>query len=361
MSTQTKSALQSVDPPAKNSFEYWRDMLAKTRECETTSAHADSFEAELRRSELGPVALVGSSFPSARFRRTERMIRRSDQELYYLTLLTAGTHGLRRGRDQAETFGVGDLALIDSSTPHDVRMIGDRAPDGDGPRVAAVGVNLPASLLPVAPHRLRDLLGRRLSGREGTGAVLADFLLNLDRQAAALQPAEASRLGTIVVDLVSAWIAGELDAGNTLPEQARQHTLVETVRAFIRHNLHDPGLTPPVVAAAHHISVSHLHRLFTRHTQGETVAAYIRRQRLDKAHRELADPALQALPVHAIATRCGIPDPSDFSRAFKAAHGLSPREHRHRHRTRPGPAGEETQSTEPETLRVFPHRSADLT
>ncbi|MFE2411754.1 hypothetical protein ACFXDE_25735 [Kitasatospora sp. NPDC059408] len=97
------------------------------------------------------------------------MIRRSDQELYHLTLLTSGVHGLRRGRDQAETFGVGDFALIDSSTPHDVRMFGDRAPGAGGPDVAGVGIDLPVSLLPVPPHQLRDLLGRRLSGRGAQG------------------------------------------------------------------------------------------------------------------------------------------------------------------------------------------------
>ncbi|MFJ9612052.1 hypothetical protein ACIRS1_37540 [Kitasatospora sp. NPDC101176] len=120
-------------------------MLAKSQECETTTAHADSFEADLRCAELGPVVLMGSSFPSARFRRTEQMIRCSDQELYYLTLLTSGSQGLRRGRDQAETFGVGDLALIDSSTPHDVRMLGDRTPDGAGSEVTAIGIDIPQS------------------------------------------------------------------------------------------------------------------------------------------------------------------------------------------------------------------------
>ncbi|MFD8081539.1 helix-turn-helix transcriptional regulator [Kitasatospora sp. NPDC059722] len=158
---------------------------------------------------------------------------------------------------------------------------------------------------------------------------------------------------------MSAWIAGELDAERTLPLEARQQALVETIRAFIRARLHDPGLTPPMVAAAHHISVSHLHRLFARYSKGETVAGFIRRQRLRKAHRELADPALLALPAHAIGSRCGIPNPSDFSRAFKAAHGLSPREHRRQ--AQPEPTTEETQSTEPETQRAFHHRTAHLT
>ncbi|MFE4519013.1 AraC family transcriptional regulator [Kitasatospora sp. NPDC056783] len=333
MSAQEKSVLQGDGVFEKGGFEYWRDVLARTRECEATSAHEDDFTGQVRCFGLGPVVLLGSSFPSARFRRTERMIRRSDQELYYLTLLTSGFHGLRRGRDQAETFGVGDLSFIDSSTAHDARMVGDRTPGGGGPEVAGVGIDLPVSLLPVPPRRLRDLLGRRLSSRAGTGALLADFLLGLDRQAAGLHPVEAARLGAVAVDLVSVWIAGELDAERMLPEEARRRALVEGIRAFVRGNLHDPGLTPSVIAAAHHISVSHLHRLFARRFEGESLAGFIRDQRLRKAHRELADPLLLALPVHAIGARCGIPSPSGFSRAFKAAYGLSPREHRCRARS----------------------------
>ncbi|MEV7776524.1 helix-turn-helix domain-containing protein, partial [Kitasatospora sp. NPDC086791] len=323
---------------AKDRFEYWRDVLAKSRECETTSAHADNFEAVLRRSELGPVVLMGSSFPSAQFRRTEKMIRRSDQELYHLTLITSGSHGLRRGRDQAESFRVGDLALIDSSTPHVVRMLGNRTAGGAGPEVTAIGIDIPQSLLPV-PRLVRDLLGRRLSGREGSGALLVDFLLGLERQAHTLRPAEAARLGTVVVDLVGAWVARELDAVSVLPQEARWRAVLESVRDFIRHNLHDPDLTPATVAAAHHISLSHLHHLFTRHSDGETLAASIRRQRLHKAHRDLADPALRSVPVQIVAAACGIPRASEFSRAFKAAYGISPREYRHRARLAAAPDG----------------------
>ncbi|MFF0416277.1 helix-turn-helix domain-containing protein [Kitasatospora sp. NPDC004745] len=323
---------------AKDRFEYWRDVLAKSRECETTSAQADSFEADLRYAELGPVVLMGSSFPSAQFRRTGQMIRRSDQELYYLTLLVSGSHGLRRGRDQVETFHVGDLALIDSSTPHDVRMLGDRTPDGAGLKVTAIGIDIPRSLLPVPGRLVRDLLGRRFSASEGSGALLTQFILGLERQALTLGPPEAARLGEAVVDLTAAWVARELDALPVLPQETRRRALMEGVRAFIRHNLHDPGLTPAVIAATHHISVSHLHRVFTHESHGETLAAAIRTQRLRKAHRELADPALRTVPVHAVATRCGIPRAAEFSRAFRSAYGLSPREHRRRARAGPGDA-----------------------
>ncbi|WP_051652651.1 helix-turn-helix transcriptional regulator [Kitasatospora cheerisanensis] len=191
-------------------------------------------------------------------------------------------------------------------------------------------MDVPVALLQVPAHRMRDLTGRRLPAREGTGALLSALLVGLDRQAAAFQPAEACRLGSVLVDLVSTWLTGILDAEAELSQEDRQRALVESSREFIRQNLHDPGLTPPVVAAAHHISVSHLHSLFTRHSDGETVAAFIRARRMDKAHRELADPALRTLPIYRIAARCGIPRAPEFTRAFKAAHGLSPREHRRR-------------------------------
>jgi AraC-like DNA-binding protein len=40
--------------------------------------------------------------------------------------------------------------------------------------------------------------------------------------------------------------------------------------AFIWENLGDPNLTPGAIAAAHHISLRYLHKLF--HAEGQTVA-----------------------------------------------------------------------------------------
>ncbi|WP_257032196.1 AraC family transcriptional regulator [Streptomyces sp. 1331.2] len=331
MGARTATVFRGEDVPAKERFDCWRELIGRTRDSEMTSAHADHFEAEMRRLELGAVTLLRSSFPPSRFRRTAAMVRRSDPGVYHLTLVLDG--GLSLARDDREptaVFGAGELYVLDSSQPYDVRGLGVRTA-GRGPRrVEAVGVDFPVSALPLPPHRLHDLMGRGFSGREGTCALLTDFIVGLDRQAALLGPTETPRLGTVLVDLVAAWLARELDAEAEVPDDARQRALVENVRTYIRRNLHDPELTPAVIAAAHHVSLSYLHRLFTQHSQGETVAAWIRGRRLDQARRALADPALRTVPVHALAARCGIPRPSDFSRAFRAAYGLSPSEHRRR-------------------------------
>ncbi|MBD0676302.1 AraC family transcriptional regulator [Streptomyces sp. CBMA156] len=322
--------------PEKERFECWRELIGRSRDSEVTSDHSADFRAEMRRLELGPVTLLRTSFPPTRFHRTARRVQRSDQETFHLTLLLGGGFALSRGTEPTVILEPGKLHMLDSSHSFDLRSYGSRAEAPSERRVEAVGIDFPISLLPLPPHRLQEVLGRGFSSREGTSALLTDFIVGLDRQAAALGPVETPRLGGIVIDLVSAWIARELDAEATVPDDSRQRALVENVRAFIGRNLHDPELTPAVIAATHHISVSYLHRLFTRRSDGETVAAFIRRHRLERAHRDLADPALRALPVQTVAVRCGLPRASEFSRAFKAAYGLSPREHRRR--TLGGPA-----------------------
>ncbi|SOB84743.1 hypothetical protein [Streptomyces sp. 1331.2] len=81
---------------------------------------------------------------------------------------------------------------------------------------------------------------RRTRECEATSAR-AEFLFGLDRRAADLQPAEASRLGAVLVDLVAARLARELDAGSAPARDVRQRTVVEDVRAFIRQNPGEGG------------------------------------------------------------------------------------------------------------------------
>ncbi|MFD9396048.1 helix-turn-helix domain-containing protein [Streptomyces sp. NPDC060000] len=320
------TVFRSEDVPAEDRFDFWREALGRTRSSDMVSAHADDFWAELRLMELGPVTVLPLSFLPTRFWRSPKMARASDPEVYHLSLLLDGgltlEHAGRNG-----TFGPGDVHLADSSRPYDLRPAGH----GEHRAVRGVGVDFPRALLPLPSHRVREVLGRGLSGRQGLGALLTEFLVGLDRQADTLRPSDAPRLGTVVLDLVSAWFAQVLDDEEALPQETRRRVTAERVRAFIRQNLHDPELTPPVIAAAHHISLSYLHRIFQEQPQGEsgeTVAAWIRGRRLEAARRDLADPSLCATPIHTIAARWGFPRASDFTRAFRAQYGSPPREYR---------------------------------
>ncbi|MET9952505.1 helix-turn-helix domain-containing protein [Streptomyces sp. NPDC006339] len=331
------TVFRSEDVPAEDRFDCWRELVGRTRHCDAITPYAADYRAELRHMELGPVTVWKTSIPPTRFRRDAPMVRRDDPELYHLTLMLDGGLAVSPGAGPTAMVGPSCLSVIDSSQPYDVRSYEvestGRALAGREGAVRAVGgvaVDLPKAMLPLSPHRVRHLLGRAVPTREGTGALLADFLVSLDRQAAFLQPSDAPRIGLVVRDLMAAWLAQLLDEEAALPAESRQQALAQHIRSFIRQNLHDPELTPGVIAAAHHISLSHLHRVFTQQSGGETVAASIRTLRLEKAYRDLADPALRSTPIHAVAARWGMPRASDFTRAFRAVYGLSPKEHRQR-------------------------------
>ena len=189
-----------------------------------------------------------------------------------------------------------------------------------------MGLFVPRALLPLPKARISELDTHRISGRESIGALLAQFITHLAADTSSYQPSDGLRLGTVVVDLLSALLAHVLEADSYLPPETHRRALIVRIRAFIQRNLHDPELTPRMVAAAHQISISYLHRLFQ--DEETTVASWIRQQRLERTCRDLTDPAMGTIPIHVIAARWGFPRPADFTRVFRAAYGMPPREYR---------------------------------
>ncbi|MFB6438357.1 helix-turn-helix domain-containing protein [Streptomyces sp. NPDC056411] len=300
-------------------LDYWAELLGRSHApMELCSDYADDFRASQRVLDLGGVTVWSLTFQPLVFRRTPKLIRQSDPENYHLSLVVRGTGaGVWRHREtQYKPF---DLLISSSSLPNDVHGIG--AP------VSTLGLEIPKVLVPLPRDAARRIVGVPVSTRDGMGALLAQFLIQLTEDTASYRPTDGPRLGTVLTDLTAALFAHLLETGDSLPPETHRRTLILRIQAFIREHLHDPHLTPATIAAAHHISTSYLHRLFR--DEDATVAEWIRRRRLEAAHRDLADPALRALPIHTIATRWGFPRATDFSRAYRAAYGTTPKDHRH--------------------------------
>lgn len=105
-----------------------------------------------------------------------------------------------------------------------------------------------------------------------------------------------------------------------------RRALLTQIYAFIQKNLGDINLTLNTIAAAHHISLRYLHKLFQQ--EGHTVAGWIRGLRLEQCRCDLTNPRLTAHPINAIAARWGFTSPAHFSQAFRNVYGMSPSQYR---------------------------------
>ncbi len=315
--------MRSEDLPAPDRFEWWCEQVARDwAPSVVSSPHTRDFPAVLTLAELGPVQLSVLDFPEVRAVRTPALVRRSDPERYGISLITTNDLYFAQ-RDRDCRIGPGDLLLHDTSQPSDSRAL-----PGTGPGRMLM-LHLPKSALPLRPRRLECLLAHRLPTGTGMNAILARYLTSVTNaiENGEVGEREGKRLGEVALDLAAATLAAQIDAQDKLGPESRRQALLARIVAFIEHNLGDPDLTPAEIAAHHHISLAYLHRLFQHREL--TVAAWIRHQRLQRCRTDLADPRLRSRPVHAIAARWGFRHAADFSRAFRAAQGLSPSDYRH--------------------------------
>lgn len=309
-----ESVLRTMDLPAGDRFEAWVQRMGGTHApMQLSSDHTPDYHGHQRVIELGDVTVWPATFDPLVFRRTAKLVRQSDPEVYHLSLLLKGEGVADWGRERA-AYRTNEFHINSSSRCYEIVT-------GDDP-VTIVGLEIPRSALAVPGHRFDRVLGHRISAREGMGALLAQFLLQLVADTSPYHPTDAPRLGTVVTDLVTAVLAHALDSDLRLPSETHGRTLTLEIKAFVRRRLADPDLTPATIAAAHHVSRSYLYRLFQ--ADGLGVASYIRDQRLEHARRDLADPRLRALPVHAVAARWGFPRAAEFTRAFRTAYGHPP-------------------------------------
>jgi AraC-like DNA-binding protein len=237
-----------------------------------------------------------------------------------LTLVSGGPLVVRR--DRVETrLEPGELALWDPARSVTVSAGGGAA--------RATVLRLPPRALPIPERELSRLAARPAPSTSGPAALLARFLEGVAEQATALRTARTDRLGPAAIALAAAFLTSPPTPREPPAQPSPHDELLARLTAFITAHLDDPELSPKKIAAAHHISLRHLHHLFQR--EARTVGRYIREQRLQHCLADLADPALANLSVGRIGARWGFGDDAVFCRTFKHAYGTTPGAWRTKH------------------------------
>ncbi|GLX18804.1 helix-turn-helix domain-containing protein [Streptomyces lavendulae] len=281
-----------------------------------SSRHAADFRAAITELDLGVVRLSAVTCSPVGSRRTMTHVRRGDPEHLQLALLTGGA--VRISQRGNESVVSGALVLTDTSRPSEAASADET--------LASVVVQIPRQALALGSDRLDGLLARNLPAGTGSGAVLAGFMTSLLAEAPHCRPEELPGLGAVTLDLATAFLARQLGDPGATPAEARARETLQRIHRFVENNLGDPDLTPRAVADRHNISLRQLHALFA--DQPLTIAAHIRRARLERARTDLARAEFGGHPVQAIAARWGFASATGFSRAFREAYGLTPTEHR---------------------------------
>ncbi|WP_310726709.1 helix-turn-helix domain-containing protein [Streptomyces sp. N2A] len=290
------------------------------------SEQEDDFRATMRVLSLGDVQVTALAFPQLGMLRTPKLIRQGDPEVYQMNCALKGDGAIsQHGRDAK--FRAGEFVLVDSSHPYRGSL--NATPDC----LSSLVLTVPRAVLPLPQKTVQRMSAVPVPLNHGMGGVFYRWLSDINARANEFTPADIPTLTSVTVDLLASMLGHCLDTETALTPESRRRALHLQIRDFTHQHLSDPALSPATLAAAHQISLRYLHQLFA--AEGTTPAAWIRRSRLERCRRDLANPRLCLRPIHAIAARWGFTDPAHFSRAFRATYGTTPRDYRHHALHRP--------------------------
>jgi AraC-like DNA-binding protein len=272
--------------------------------------------------DFGAAGLLRQSGSGMRLRRTPAHLRLAAPERLALSLLS-------RGRWEYTQHG--HTRTVDSDQPEfvvtDLTAGSDYIRTGEGGThtflVDFDQLSLPVDVIRKAGPELRfsplyDLVRRHIA--------------QLDQLADQLSGSERSMVGKATVELIRALIAGAA-RDKAHRNEAMANSLSTRITMYLHRHLTDADLSPARIAHEHNISVRHLYNTWDG---GDlSLAQWIMSERLEAARRELAKPGAQSETIAAVARRCGFTDATHFSRRFREAYAMSPREWRRLNVERP--------------------------
>jgi AraC-like DNA-binding protein len=268
---------------------------------------------------MGVRTIAGIDF--IKMRTEEHVARREtvgegrDERPDYLVCLQVSGTGEFSQDGRTATLRPGDVTVFDTTRPTIVASSDD---------YRNLCMKFPQRALGLTRGRMSELTAVRFGADDGLTPALRGMLSTLDAVGNSLTGRGGYLAANSALDLAATLFENSLGYNAS---GARGHrALLDRVHDYIGRHMHDPDLSPGAVAAAHHISLRHLHAVFGN--TGTTVAATIRRMRLERARRILADPSLRETPVSVIGGWCGFSTASAFGRAFCDTYHVSPGRYR---------------------------------
>lgn len=246
--------------------------------------------------------------------RRQRDIRNASDAFFLLSLQTAESCQVSQFGKCAD-LRPGDMALYSSSDPYSLTL---------AENFSQIVVQLPSDKLTARLPHAEMLTARKIEGQSGIGRLVRENILTFAAHMDEAQPVAKSLLQETLIDLIAAGLATQRMDQIEL-SSASQSVLIRA-KFFIRNALGNPDLNRDLVAAQVGLSVRRLNEIFAQ--DGETLGAFIRRQRFEAIAVDLTDPRFGHQSISEIAFRHGVSNLQNFSTGFKAHFGKPPRDYR---------------------------------
>ena len=266
-----------------------------------------------------------------------------------LTKLEANRHRVQRSTGMARSTGeaylkivapwVGRAQVNQSGREADARsggwVIYDTTADyevANPERVEHLIVMLPKAQMAERGLRLGGLMARNMGGSQGISRVALETMRTTYLELPHMSQAAASGAGELIKQLVQLSL---LEMAGQETANTQRLSLRDRIRSHVSQHLSDPALSVDAIAKALNCSRRHLYNAFEG--EGESIAAYVQRQRMQACVRDLQMQGEHARPITDVALSWGFGNLSHFSRVFREHTGVSPTEFRHTWQIKPAP------------------------
>jgi AraC family transcriptional regulator, positive regulator of tynA and feaB len=300
----------------RDRFDFWHSIACKSyveHECDPNERRR--FEGHVDIAPLAHTSLSTYSNTPARIWRTQRQVARAHSDDLFLCLQISGTCTISQdGRDAS--LQPGDFCLADTA----------------GEYAFTYPVNSSQLVLKIERPRLkarlphfRSLMAVPVRSCDPTGALAFEFIGMLPRYRDAITGVAELRIADQAVDLAALALSTVAEASGLKLSSASAAALLRLRRA-VEAALAQRGMRCADVAAAAGMSVRYANHLLRQ--DGTSLERYLQHRRLEKCRDALRDPGQSHRSISEIAFAWGFSDASHFTRSFKAAYGLAPRDYR---------------------------------
>ncbi|WP_433755694.1 helix-turn-helix domain-containing protein [Nocardia sp. CA-135398] len=271
-----------------------------------TSLRDETFRSAITRVEFDDLAFVDVAATRCSVHRGGRQLARDDSDVFGIQLLISGQEMVGHGRSSAHVRA-GNVIVWDSTRPFTAEAL--------SPLVKRT-VIIPRERALASCPRLAGVAGSPLRGRASLVRLFTAFTDQLIHELPNLDAIGRRSAAAATFE----FLRGLVGSSAYTAAVASRTALREAVELYIDEHLTYAGLSPESIAAAHGISLRTLYNLFEG--ESESIAARVRRRRLEGARAQLA--TTNPPSVTDVTFSWGFSDVAHFSRVFRRHFGEPP-------------------------------------